>query len=135
MTTSTPIAPVVSISAMTDQQTLWETQRAVTERLTQLLLAELEELLRPCIKQIRATGVWSDFLIVRAGRHEVTRQQPWPIRFSADDLHTNWEPTGKLTIPVELRDEVHPILEQLTQLHGGLTAGHDLPYRLPVHLY
>ncbi|MDW4912476.1 hypothetical protein [Streptomyces californicus] len=135
MTTTTPTAPVARISAMTDQQALWETQRAVTERLTQLLLAELEELLRPSIKQIRATGVWADFLIVRAGRHEATRQQPWPIRFSADDLHINWEPAGQLTIPADLRDDVDSIMQQLTQLHGGLTAGHDLPLRLPVHLY
>lgn len=132
---STATTMPAEVAKLTDQDALWEMQCAVTEQLTRVLLGDLEQLLRPCIKAIRATGVWADFLIARAGTHEVTRQQPWPVRFDIDDLHVNWEPSGKLTVPDEARDEAEGILFQLTQLHGGLISGHDLPFRLPSRLY
>ncbi|MGW7316333.1 hypothetical protein [Streptomyces sp. NPDC054865] len=133
-TTERTTAPIDVVN-VTDRQALWEMEHMVRNRLTELLLSDLEGLLRPDIKAARANGVWAESLIVRAGTHEVSRQQPWPVRFDSEDLRVNWEASGKLTVSAAVRAEVDRILFQLTQLHGGLIPGQDLSLRLPRHLY
>ncbi|MFJ9379355.1 hypothetical protein [Streptomyces sp. NPDC101455] len=114
-----------------DQDALWEMYQQATDRLTQQMLMELEQLLRPAITSHISGGGHASHLVVRAGTYEATRKQPWPVRFGADALYVGWEPSGKLSVPSDRIAEIQEILDRLTRLHGGLISGTDLALQLP----
>ncbi|MGW0673480.1 hypothetical protein [Streptomyces sp. NPDC002746] len=135
LTSTLPASTIEQIGKIINQDELWEIHSQARHRLVQCLLIDLERLLRPSIRAARDAGIWAEHLVVRAGTYEVTRQRPWPVRFDADAVYTNWETSHPLAVPDHALEEVESILFQLTKLHGALISGHTEVIGLPKHLY